>query len=226
MCEAYSLTRFGECDCGVPCWLYRHQTKDRRLVAIHEAAHAVVACRLGLEVVGMSLDAPAEPGRSWSGRVSIAGIGGDPSPPDPAWRQDKVYGRAAIGLASVYQAGVIAELRHIGAAYDGLVLEGGPDLEVARQLLGMAGLTADDALHRAQRLADGILAAMWPLVGRVADDLEQQPGRGLPGGGRLSLRAGAGAEHALSPAGLRTPTASAAKTGHQVLHAVADDAGA
>lgn len=142
-----------------------HQ-KDRRTIAHHEAAHAVLLHLFGLPIAGASVyDAADEDGVL--GYVQV----GECKPPVSGVSDQAERERAAINLAAIYLGGIMAELHlHELQLHGRLFLPGNSDFIHARNVL-LKVFGWDRALYFAQLHAAELVAAHWGWIARVADAL-------------------------------------------------------
>lgn len=135
-----------------------------RLIAFHEAGHAVVGHLLGQRVTQLQISGDAHP-------VGVCHLQRFPAAPNP----ESPAGRAAAGERILCLiAGLLAEGRAAGR--DGWDEASGELDEAVRLALRLTGdcEQALALLQRARGQAEKLLDGSWPLVVALAEALEQR----------------------------------------------------
>lgn len=143
---------------------------DRRTIAFHEAAHAVLSHMLSLPITGAEISSASETS-AVAGIVrmdnSVIGKRAAVAPDDIPL---PVLKSAAIELATMYVAGTMAELRLHELDVGGWLGLHCTDFTNARCVLWEA-FGSDRPLYYCQCLASYLLVEHWPWVERVANRL-------------------------------------------------------
>jgi hypothetical protein len=74
-------------------------------------------------------------------------------------------------LASVFHAGICAELIHAGIAWEGIVRRNDPDWRIADEILRPTFGSSSSGHGYAQRLALAVLSARWERVTEIAQEM-------------------------------------------------------
>jgi hypothetical protein len=155
--------------------------RDRRTIAHHEAAHAVLCCRFGIRFSGVYLYADGGGKVDWDGLHS-----GNPDPAfsDPAPDHSLDTGTdshetsseplhlACVQIAVMYAAGMMAELLVQGLCPSAPLDLEIPDWQNARAVL-REGFGHDRMLPDIQDLAVVFLVEHWEWISAVAAELDQ-----------------------------------------------------
>lgn len=172
-----------------PIWRYRgsmpsvalpNYPRDRRTIAHHEAAHAVLCCLFGVPIRGARVDADG------SGKVDLEvarHVDADAPLPRNATELEApaadadiplpsdAIELAAIRLAVMYVGGVMAELLLHGLSVSGWLALYDSDWRNARAVL-TEGFGHDLPLYDCQCVAGVALVEHWAWVSAVADELD------------------------------------------------------
>lgn len=146
--------------------------RDRRTVAYHEAGHAVLSHILRLPMTGARVhDAP--PGATPGGSVDLdlPAIKASAAETIDTEIPQSLHELVAIELATMYVAGIMAELKLHGLEVTGWLGLEDRDFLNARILLCEA-FGIDLALYYCQCLASAVLAEHWSWVAVVAGEIE------------------------------------------------------
>ena len=145
--------------------------RDRRTIAIHEAGHAVAMAAFGVPVERVEIHQTADGGFGGSVepdraacRARIESPDGEPTP------NRSLEEFSSVAMATIYVAGIQAELLHHGLDVSGtLRLDDHDHREAVRHL--MTAFRSDGPLWYTQRLARYLLSKRWNLVVALADEL-------------------------------------------------------
>ncbi len=148
-------------------WIGRPVFFDRRRqAAVHEAGHVVVMRWVGLPSAGASITSTSEGTTgeaAWPEKRFFAELPDAPDDDD---------GRLAASAASVFHAGVVAELIDDGGKLTGPITYCGTDYTRADEMLRERfGHHASGAHYYSQRVAECVLRERWAEVEAIASQL-------------------------------------------------------
>lgn len=142
---------------------------SRRTTVFHEAGHIIFCYLLNVRMLGARVDVDN------NGKVDLdiatikSNVAKRPDVELPRAMEEKV----TLDLATMYVSGAIAECTLYGIVVDGVLIRDCSDWRTARQLLRNA-FGNDHPLFYCQELARFVLLKYWPLVTRLAIELDSK----------------------------------------------------